>query len=99
MFFCAQQQLEQRSQWNYHYVGVGTVDEVISKRSRIWTADDYRKYRRFSNLLIDEAGNHREVLFPHHDDDWEDKLQAPYILFTGLVKATSWSHGSWMIST
>ena len=86
VFFCAQQQVEQHSQWNYHYIGVGTVDEVISKRSRIWTADAYKRYKKFYNLLIDEAGNHQEVLFPHHVNDWEDKLQAPYILFESSVQ-------------
>lgn len=81
VFFCAQRQLQERSRWNYHYVGVGTVSKVVKQRSRIWAADAYRKYRKFYNLLIDEAGNHKEVLFPDHEDDWEDKLQAPYILF------------------
>ena len=80
VFFCAQRQLQERSQWNYYYIGVGTVSKVIKRRSRIWTIDAYRKYRKFYNLLIDEASNHKEVLFPHHDD-WENRLQAPYILF------------------
>ena len=86
VFFCAQQQLEERSRWTYHYIGVGTVSKVIRRRSRLWTVDAYRKYRKFYNLLIDEVDNHKEVLFPHHDDDWEDKLQAPYILFEGSVQ-------------
>ena len=80
VFFCAQKQIEELSRWNYYYIGVGTVGKVIKRRSRIWTADAYKKYRKFYNLLIDAAGIHREVLFPHHDD-WGNRLQAPYILF------------------
>ncbi len=80
VFFCAQQKLEERFRWNYYYIGVGTVGKVITRRSRIWTADAYKKYRKFYNLLLDEAGDHKEVLFPHHDD-WEKRLQAPYIIF------------------
>ena len=86
VFFCAQQQLDRPSQWNYYYIGVGTVSKVIKKRRRIWTDDAYSKYRHFYNLLVDESGNHREVLFPHHQSDWKDKLQAPYIFFESSAK-------------
>ena len=79
-FFCAQQQSCKPTQWNYHYIGIGTVGKVIRTRDRIWTTDTYSEYRKFYNLLIDESRRHREVLYPHHSD-WTDRRRSPYILF------------------
>lgn len=82
VFFCAQQQSRKPSQWNYYYIGVGTVRRVVRNRKRIWTVDAYRKYKRFYNLLIDSLGAHREVLNPPHSD-WKKRSRSPYILFEG----------------
>ena len=85
VFFCARQQLSISSRWNYYYIGVGTVGDVINNRRQIWETNTYREYRKFYNLLIDDEGQHREVLFPDHTD-WENRIRAPYILFESSSK-------------
>ena len=85
VFFCAQQQPRKPTQWNYYYIGVGTVSRVIKNRRRIWTVESYEEYRRFYNLLIDASGRQLEVLYPRHSD-WKKRRRSPYVSFESSKK-------------
>ncbi|MCY4654143.1 MAG: hypothetical protein OXC95_13385 [Dehalococcoidia bacterium] len=88
IFFCARQQQEDKARWDYYYVGVGTVEETISDRTLLWRKKKYRKYRKFYNLLIDSKNCHKEIIHEHHDDDWEERVEAPYVIFDGSKENT-----------
>ena len=79
VFFCAQQDVGERSRWHYYFIGVGTVAKAVAHRS-IWRSTANGEYREFYNLLIDAKGNHHEVIQPAHSD-WKNRTRAPYVLF------------------
>ncbi len=83
IFFCAKAVAAESTEakaWEYYYVGLGTVSESLD-RSIIWSADEYKSYRDFFNLLVDPSGAHREFIYDRHDCDWLKRADAPYILF------------------
>ena len=84
VFFCAQQQ-KNTDQWDYYYVGLGTVGEVVCNRSQIWKKKRYRDYSKFYNLLIDSTGSHREVIRRWHNN-WEKLLKSHYVIFEASDK-------------
>jgi hypothetical protein len=79
VFFCARQ--GGGKTWNYHFVGVGTVGELVRDRIELWKRRKYKEYRKFFNLLIDAQGNQSEAFHPAHKKDWKLRSEAPYILF------------------
>ena len=85
VFFCAQQQ-KNMDQWDYYYVGLGTVGEVVCDRSQIWKKRRYRDYRKFYNLLIDSTGSHREIIHDWHDDKCGRLSKTPYVIFEASDK-------------
>ena len=87
IFFCAQQQETDTSLWDYFYIGVRTVGEIVTCRQRIWRNRKFRAYRKFYNLLVDDNNEQKEVIHKYHDD-WERRLEAPYIVFNGSRKTT-----------
>ncbi len=78
IFFCAKE-AEGRT-WEYYYIGLGTVSEAIDDRRLIWSAEEYRPYRDFFNLLLGPKGEQREFIYEKHGD-WRKRSDAPYILF------------------
>lgn len=84
IFFCAKQDARRRHVWDYHYIGVGTVAQVVKHRKKIWTENQYKPYRRFYNVLAQLRGNvlvRNESFHPGHQKDWKHRCQAPYVLF------------------
>lgn len=88
VFFCAQQRMDYPDIWNYYYIGVGTVGQVIANHKAIWQKKKYRGYRKFYNLLVDSSGYNRETIYPRHDEKgkkckyrWQELAKGPYIIF------------------
>lgn len=77
IFFCARQQ--DTSEWEYYYIGVGTVREVIKKRKRLWQKDKFVMYRKFYNLLTNAKGKNCELVGYHKN--WEERAKSPYVIF------------------
>ena len=80
VFFCAQQQEDDRNLWKYYYIGLGTVGDRIDRRL-IWEDPSLKGYKRFYNLLIDSTGRQKEFIHKYHDDDWKERAEAPYMVF------------------
>lgn len=78
IFFCAKE-VEDKT-WEYYYIGLGTVGEALDRRI-IWSAEEYKPYRDFFNLLVGPNGAHREFIYDKHNSDWRERADAPYILF------------------
>jgi len=81
IFFCAKPIIDSK-RWNYFYIGFGTVKATIS-RWEIWQNRQYKKYRRFYNVLAEPKGSiltQRETFHPYHPN-WQKRIEAPYILF------------------
>jgi len=81
VFFCARQ--GGGKTWNYHFVGVGEIGELIRDRNEIWKRREYAQYRKFFNLLIDAHGNQHEAFHPSHKN-WEIRSKAPYVIFDSV---------------
>jgi hypothetical protein len=78
VFFCAKQRVGRR--WEYYYVGVATIGELLLPRSLAW---DGRPYGQFLNLLVRADGGsivHREWFHPEHPE-WRRRVNAPYVVF------------------
>jgi len=82
VFFCARQ--GEGKTWNYHFVGVGTVGQLVRDRNEIWKRRAYAQYRKFFNLLVDAHGNQDEKFHPVHKKDWKLRSKAPYVLFDSV---------------
>ncbi len=71
----------------YHYVGFGTVGELVDRNS-LWTDRRFERYRSFWNALarpVAEGLENVEV-FPRHEN-WVRRASAPVVLFE---PPTSW---------
>ena len=80
VFFCAQQQEDDKDLWKYYYIGLGTVRDRIDRRL-IWEDPNLKGYKRFYNLLVNSKGRQKEFIHKYHDDDWEKRAEAPYVVF------------------
>ena len=80
VFFCGSNKSKEKGVWNYHFIGFGTVAEVIKRRKLLWTNPSYAPYREFYNLLTDSHGKQLETFHPLHKD-WKNRAAAPYIAF------------------
>ena len=79
IFFCARENTDKT--WDYYFIGLGTVGEIVSDRSNLWNKPQYAKFRKFYNLLIDCNGNQHERFHPYHYRDWVERSEAPYVFF------------------
>ena len=67
----------------YHYVGCGTVGNLINDRRLIWKDEGYTSMRDYLNILAqpDTRGRLRNIeVFPEHKD-WQRRAEQPYVLF------------------
>ncbi len=85
VFFCAQQHPDNNDQWEYYYVGLGTVGKILTERKKIWKEKCYAGYEEFFNLLIDPNGCHAEPIHPYHRD-WVNRAKSPYVIFEASDK-------------
>lgn len=86
VFFCAAPKV---AVWDYHWIGFGTVKEVVS-RADIWGSPDYAGYRTFLNVLAEPDGAgwaECESFFPKHKD-WLQRLPN-YVLFDPAPEASA----------
>ncbi|MHB8544257.1 MAG: ISAzo13-like element transposase-related protein, partial [Leptospirales bacterium] len=84
IWFCARENSEQEKVWEYYFIGCTTVAKTID-RKELWTNDQFKAYRTFYNTLAYFNGKtfvQKEVFYRHHED-WEHRIQAPYIIFDG----------------
>jgi len=80
VFFCGKE--IDRGRWDYFYVGVGTIGQLLN-RNEIWEDDDYQNYRRFFNVLarpVDGLLQQHETIRRFHPD-WAARAAAPYVVF------------------
>lgn len=83
VFFCGRK--EEERFWRYYFLGFGVAREAV-ERADLWTKPAYKPYREFYNVLARLDGGHlvqSETFHPYHDEDWELRAQAPYVLFNG----------------
>jgi hypothetical protein len=81
VFFCAKS--VGGPVWEYFYIGVGTACRDLTRQT-IWSDDQYADYRDFFNILArssDGMLEQHETIYPYHDDDWQERCEAPYWLF------------------
>jgi hypothetical protein len=89
VFFCARPRRQTPKIIDYHYIGVATVKDTVS-RPEIWTQPQLAIYRHFYNVLAELKDNvlvQKETFHPYHDD-WRDRAEAAYILFDPEPDAT-----------
>lgn len=83
LWFCARKNLMTKGSVDYYFVGCTTVAETIT-RVDLWTNPKYQPYQSFYNTLARPSGSgliQHETIHPHHDDDWERRAKASYVLF------------------
>jgi hypothetical protein len=83
VFFCAKPMLSTSDTIKHHFIGVGTVREVIKDRRLIWSEDQYEAYRRHYNILARYEGaepEQFETFHPYHAN-WLHRIDSPYVLF------------------
>ncbi len=81
-FICAKFLPDARRR-EYHYVGCGTVGNLINDRRLIWKDEGYTLMRDYLNILAqpDTRGRLRNIeVFPEHKD-WQRRAEQPYVLF------------------
>ena len=86
IFFCAKQPQRRDVNYEYFFIGYGTVLETIPDRSTIWTKTKYKSYRKHHNILAAfQSGTavQHETFYPKHED-WVHRLRSPYIIFDPL---------------
>jgi hypothetical protein len=90
IFFCGRQEISR--EWNYYFIGFGTVQKTLRERENIWLSDTYKKYRSFYNLLI-RNGQQFEPFGKLHTD-WEKRSLSPYVFFETKEPFTSFNISS-----
>ena len=83
VFFCGKQNGENPKEWDYYLVGCATAKHIIS-RHQLWADDQFSPYKAFYNVLarsIEGELIQSETFHPYHDDDWQRRASASYIIF------------------
>lgn len=87
IFICGKQK---KKNWDYYYIGYGTVSLNLKKRLDIWQNDKYKIQRNFYNLLIDNDNNQFEPFSGDHDH-YLRRAEAGYIFFEGSPILTNFN--------
>jgi hypothetical protein len=85
VWFCAKYDLATAGRICYFFIGCTTVLYVVGDRRHIWTERRYMPYRKFYNVLARLNGGgaleQYETFHRFHNDDWQRRATAPYIIF------------------
>lgn len=85
IYFCGRQSTASKHDWEYFYIGYGTVQRAV-ERQAIWEQEDLAHYRGFFNCLVkydNGVQSHYEPFGEPHDD-WAKRIEAGYFLFDPL---------------
>lgn len=63
----------------YFYFGYGIVGSTITYRD-LWGNPEFVLYRKYFNVIADQNLNHREYIFPNHEN-WYKRIQSSYVIF------------------
>jgi hypothetical protein len=87
IFFCGRQGATR--EWDYYFIGFGTVKQTLRNREEIWQNDLYKRYRNFYNILVRD--NQQFEPFGKSHTDWKTRAESPYIFFEEVQPLTNFN--------